>query len=145
MQCIEKWSQQQKYEACRIIRRTKSQWIDHLRKAASTIHAQRASAWQSEAMPVCDCANRNSEHPTGHSDSGGNMDSVNLQSIAERGLGAFLEAVADSSAGIDLWKASDAWIRALETTAWNPGDSAEKFISRVTRHALTMNNALSSQ
>jgi hypothetical protein len=59
-----------------------------------------------------------------------------MHSVAERGLSSFLNAIAESSPGADLEVASDCWIRAMETTTWNPEESAEKFVRRVTVKAL---------
>jgi hypothetical protein len=60
-----------------------------------------------------------------------------FESIAERGLCAFLRAIAEAAPGADLKRAGDYWIRALERTAWEPGESAERFIRHVTIHAMT--------
>jgi len=64
--------------------------------------------------------------------------SANLQSIAERGLSSFLQAIAEGQPDDDLRKASDCWIRAMETTDWSPGVSADKFICQVTINAMAI-------
>jgi hypothetical protein len=79
-----------------------------------------------------------------HSDQRGNMGSsdlasTSLQSIAERGLCAFLQAIAEVAPGEDPQKAGDRWIRAMETTHWSLGESADKFICHVTINALAIN------
>jgi G:T/U-mismatch repair DNA glycosylase len=63
--------------------------------------------------------------------------SAPFESIAERGLCAFLRAIAEAAPGADLKKAGDCWIRALERAEWEPSESAEKFIRHVTIHAMT--------
>lgn len=65
--------------------------------------------------------------------------SSDMQSAAERGLSSFLQAIAESSPDTDLQSATSRWIRALETTPWNPEENTERFIRRVTINALTTN------
>jgi hypothetical protein len=60
-----------------------------------------------------------------------------FESIAERGLCAFLLAIAEATPGADLKKAGDCWIRALERTEWKSSESAERFIRHVTIRAMT--------
>ena len=64
--------------------------------------------------------------------------SANLQSIAERGLSSFLQAIAGIAPDEDLQKAGDCWIRALEATDWSSGESSDRFICHVTINALAV-------
>jgi hypothetical protein len=68
-----------------------------------------------------------------------NLDSTHLQSMAERGLSSFLRAFAGNTPNEDLQVATDCWIRAVETTGCSPGETAERFIRRVTIQALAIN------
>lgn len=63
------------------------------------------------------------------------LQSAKLQSIAERGLGAFLLALAKVAPDEDRQKALDCWIRALETTEWRHGESSDAFIRHITINA----------
>ena len=65
-----------------------------------------------------------------------NLASTNLESLAERGLSSFLRAVGEGASGEDLERAGDCWIRAMERTEWGAGESADRFIRRVTVRAL---------
>ncbi|MGA2168563.1 MAG: hypothetical protein ABSG62_10145 [Terracidiphilus sp.] len=64
--------------------------------------------------------------------------STSLESVAERGLSSFLQAIAEVAPDEDLQKAGDCWIRALETTDWRPGESSDSFICHVTINALAI-------
>jgi hypothetical protein len=61
---------------------------------------------------------------------------ASLQPISERGLGSFLQALAEVTPDEDLQEASDCWVHALEVADWSPGESSERFICRVTINAL---------
>jgi hypothetical protein len=61
---------------------------------------------------------------------------ANLQSIAARGLGSFLQAIAQLAPDEDLHKAGDHWIQAFETTEWDPEMKPDKFVLQVTINAL---------
>ncbi len=61
---------------------------------------------------------------------------ANLQFISERGLSSFLQAIAEIVPDIDLSDASDCWMRAVESTDWVTGMSAERFIRQVAMNAL---------
>ena len=63
---------------------------------------------------------------------------VELESVAERGLSSFLQAFAHPAPDENLQKIGDCWIRAIETTDWSPGESADKFICHVTINALAI-------
>jgi hypothetical protein len=64
--------------------------------------------------------------------------SPSLQTIAERGLSSFLQAIAEVAPEEDLQKAGDCWIRALKTTDWRPGETSDRFICDVTINALAI-------
>jgi hypothetical protein len=66
------------------------------------------------------------------------LESTNVQNLAERGLSSFLRAVGEDAPDKDLQTAGDCWIRAIETTDWIPGESTDRFIRRVTIHALAI-------
>jgi len=64
--------------------------------------------------------------------------STNPEFIAERGLSSFLQAIAEVAPDEDLQKASDCWIRALETTDWRIGESSDRFVCHVTIYAMAI-------
>jgi hypothetical protein len=64
---------------------------------------------------------------------------ANLRSISERGLGFFLQAVAEIVPDIDLSDAGDCWISALESKDSVTGMSAERFVRQATMNAFASN------
>jgi hypothetical protein len=89
------------------------------------------------------CAEGYREPVDGHFDRRGSMDSsdlvsTSLESVAERGLSSFLQAIAGIAPDEDLQKAGDCWIRALEATDWSSGESSDRFICHVTINALAV-------
>jgi hypothetical protein len=95
-------------------------------------------AWRNQSTLFRDCTNTWNTPATERSDRRGSMGSSDLQSIAERGLSSFLQAVAEVTPDEDLKKAGECWIRAMETTDWNPGEGADRFICHVTANALAI-------
>jgi hypothetical protein len=132
---------QDQHKLCLTVELTWPQWIDGLRKTATRMQTSREhTCWVKSAL-FCSGAKGWQKPANMHSDPGGSMDSrshfpSDMHSIAERGLSSFLNAIAESSPGTDLEVASDCWIRAMETTTWNPEEGAEKFVRRVTIKAL---------
>jgi hypothetical protein len=61
---------------------------------------------------------------------------AHLQSVAARGLSAFLQAFAELAPHEDLHKAGDRWIRAFETAEWDPAIKPDDFVRQVTISAL---------
>jgi hypothetical protein len=64
------------------------------------------------------------------------LPATDLQAIAERGLSSFLRAVARVVPGTDLEDAADCWLRAVESTEWDPKMSSDRFIVQITINAL---------
>lgn len=62
--------------------------------------------------------------------------SASLQLIAERGMSSFLQATDEAISGIDMQRAIDCWIGAVETTDWIPEMGSERFVRLVTAKAL---------
>jgi hypothetical protein len=69
---------------------------------------------------------------------------ASLQPISERGLGSFLQALAEVTPDEDLQEVSDCWVHALEVEDWSLGESSERFICRVTINALEIIAELNS-
>lgn len=66
----------------------------------------------------------------------------NYMPIIERALGSFLKAIAEVIPNVDLKKASDSWIRAMETTRKNQSQNIDQFLRQVTINALTIDPKL---
>jgi 2-phospho-L-lactate guanylyltransferase (CobY/MobA/RfbA family) len=60
----------------------------------------------------------------------------------ERALSSFLKAIAVVIPNVDLQKASDNWIRAMETTKKNQSQNLDQFLRQVTINALTIDPKL---
>lgn len=112
--------------------------------------AMRFQAWKSfvrrgasASFHVSARSNELCEPTDGRFDRRGSMDwsdsmSTNLESIAERGLSSFLQAISAVAPDEDLQKASDCWIRALETTDWSASESSDRFVCQVTINAMAI-------
>jgi hypothetical protein len=66
----------------------------------------------------------------------------NYLPIIERALSSFLQAIAEVIPNVDLQKAGDSWIRAMETTRKNQSQDLDKFLRQVTINALTIDPTL---
>ena len=66
----------------------------------------------------------------------------NYLPIIERALSSFLKAIAEVVPNVDLKKASDNWIRAMETTKKNQSQNIDQFLRQVTINALTIDPKL---
>lgn len=66
----------------------------------------------------------------------------NYLPIIERALSSFLLAIKEVIPNVDLKKASDNWIRAMETTKKDKSRNIDQFLRQVTINALTLDPKL---